>query len=308
MNRQDNHTMYKFVTVNTATATSYERLTYPTFRPRLRALDHDCSTVALGVHLDSQPIGLILAETSTERKSAKILSSFVIPEHRRCGLGKTLLTYMEAELYRRGCLHVDLVYLSNTTTPALEQILKRCNWSIPQPRVLKCFSSRDNIKDASWLKLYNALPSSYTIFPWLELTLQERELIQKQQASYPWYPEVLCPFEDEENIEPLYSLGLRYQNQVVGWMITHRVSIDTVLYTSLFVRQELQRLGYAIPLLATAIRLQLESTKHTKAVFMVDAKNTSMVKFVYRRLVPYLTDIRKSWGSSKLLKPPASIQ
>ncbi len=307
MNRHDNQTMYKFVTVNSAAATSYERLTYPTFRPRLSALDHDCSTVALGVHLGLQPIGLILAETSTERKSAKILSLFVIPEHRGHGLGKTLLTYVEEKLFQLGCLQANLVYVSNATTPALERILKHCNWSNPQLRMLVCSGSIINIKDASWLKLHNALSASYTIFPWVELTLQERELIQKQQGSYPWYPEILCPFEDEENIEPLYSLGLRYQNQVVGWMITHRVSIDTVLYTSLFVRQELQRLGYAIPLLATAIRLQLESTKDTKAVFTVDANNTPMVKFVYRRLAPYLTDIRKSWGSSKLLKPPASI-
>ncbi len=136
MNRQDNQTMYKFVTLNNATAASYERLTYPTFRSHLRALDSDGSTVALGVHLGSQPIGLILAETSMERKSAEIISLFVVPEHRGWGLGKTLLTYIEEELYQRGCSQANLVYVSNATTPSLEQILKQRNWFTPQLRML----------------------------------------------------------------------------------------------------------------------------------------------------------------------------
>jgi GNAT superfamily N-acetyltransferase len=301
MNRQDNQNIYKFVTLNNATAASYERLTYPTFRTRMRALDHDGSTVALGVDLGSQPIGLILAETSTDRKSAEILSLFVVPEHRGHGLGKTLLTYVEEELYQRGSSQINLVYVSNETTPALERILKQRNWSNPQLRMLVCSGPISNIKDACWLKLHNSLPSSYTIFPWVELTQQERELIQKQQASSVWYPEILSPFQQKETIEPLNSLGLRYQNQVVGWMITHRVAADTVRYTKLFVREDLQPLGRAIPLLATAIRLQLESRETTEAVFTVVANNTPMVRFVYRRLAPYLTSVRQSWGSSKLL-------
>jgi GNAT superfamily N-acetyltransferase len=308
MDRQDNQTMYKFVTLNNATAASYERLTYPTYRPRLSALDHDGSTVAMGVHLDSQSIGLILAETSTDLKSAEILSLFVVPEYRGHGLGKTLLAYMEEELYQRGCSQLNLVYVSNETTPALERILKQCNWSNPQLRMLVCSGPISNIKDASWLKLHNLLPSGYTIFPWVELTQQERELIQKQQASSVWYPEILSPFQQEETIEPLNSLGLRYQNQVVGWMITHRVAADTVRYTKLFVREDLQPLGRAISLLSAAIKLQLESRETTKAVFTVVANNTPMVRFVYRRLAPYLSSVRQSWEASILLAPSASRQ
>jgi hypothetical protein len=165
-----------------------------------------------------------------------------------------------------------------------------------------------NIKDASWLKLHNLLPSGYTSFPWVELTLQERELIQKQQAISPWYPEILSPFKEEEAIEPLNSLGLRYQNQVVGWMITHRVAADTVRYTKLFVREDLQPLGRAISLLSAAIKLQLESRETTKAVFTVVANNTPMVRFVYRRLAPYGLSVRQSWEASILLTPSASTQ
>ena len=74
-----------------------------------------------------------------------------------------------------------LVYVSNATTPSLEYILNQCNWSTPQLRMLICSSSRDCIKDAPWLKLENALPSSYKTFPWVKLTVEERKIMKKNK-------------------------------------------------------------------------------------------------------------------------------
>ena len=116
------------------------------------------------------------------------------------------------------------------------------------------------------------------------------------------YPEILSPWSDEEIIEPLNSLGLRYEDQVVGWMITHRVAENTIRYTKMFVRKDLQSLGRAISLLAKAIKLQLETREDSKAVFTVFADNTEMIRFVNKRLAPYLNSIRQSWGASKVLE------
>ncbi|MGB3420305.1 MAG: GNAT family N-acetyltransferase [Dolichospermum sp.] len=294
--------MYKFVKLNNRTAAFYENLTYPTYRSRLKLLNSHKSIVAVGVHLGSQPVGLVLAETSTDKnqKIATILSLFVAPEHRGRGLGKGLLTYMEDELIQLHCLRVDLVYVSNSSTPYWEKILQNCNWSTPQIRMLVCSCSIINFQNARWLKLANTLPPAYTIFPWVELTKQERESIKKQQATSPWYPEILSPWSDEEIIEPVNSLGLRYETQVIGWMITHRVAEDTIRYTKMFVREDLQRLGRAISLLAKAIKLQLESMEDSKAVYTVLADNTEMIKFADRRLAPYMNSIRQSWGASKV--------
>jgi hypothetical protein len=134
----------------------------------------------------------------------------------------------------------------------------------------------------------------------VELTNQERESIQEQQATSPWYPEILSPWSDEEIIEPLNSLGLRYKDQVVGWMITHRVAEDTIRYTKMFVRKDLQSLGRAISLLAKAIKLQLETMEDSKAVCTVFADNTEMIRFVDKRLAPHLNSMRQSWGASKV--------
>lgn len=292
--------MYQFIRLNEKKATLYEKLTYPKFRPYLKTLDYDNTLIAIGVNLASQPVGLALAEILTDENSSEILSLFVVPEHRGKGLGKTLLEHLEKELISQGCSQVSLVYISNATTPYLEKILKERQWSNPQFRMLVGSSPIENLKDAPWLNLDNRLPSSYSIFPWLELSLQERKLIQQQQSDSPWYPEVLSPFTEEENIEPINSLGLRYHDKVVGWMVTHQVVVDTIRYTKLFVRKDMQRLGRGIALLAAAIKLQLKSTK-TQGIFTTFADNDSMINFIHKHLAPYLTSIRQSWGSQKLL-------
>ncbi len=109
------------------------------------------------------------------------------------------------------------------------------------------------------------------------------------------------PFLEEDKLEPLNSLGLRYQNRVVGWVITHRIAPDTIRYTQMFVYPDTQPLSRSILLLAKAIQLQVEAKQATKGTFRVDMDNKPMVKFVYRRLAPYLDEIRKAWQVSKCL-------
>lgn len=111
----------------------------------------------------------------------------------------------------------------------------------------------------------------------------------------------LSPFREEHLIEPRSSFGLRYQGQIVGWMITHRIAVDTVRYSALFIRPDLQSMGRAIPMLATAIRHQLEDPQVTKAMFIVLSENAAMGKFVHCRLSPYLTGVQQTWKASKVL-------
>jgi GNAT superfamily N-acetyltransferase len=295
--------MYNYLILDNTTAPLYENLTYPTFRTRLKTLDSDDSIVALGVNIDSQPVGLALAEISTleNQKIASILSLFVVPEYRERTIGKTLLAHLDDIVHQRGCSLISVVYVNNSTTPYWEKILTHLDWSTPQVRRLICSGSIINIKDAPWLKVANALPAKYTTFPWVELTKQERELMQKQQAVSHWYPEEFSPWIEEEKLEPLNSLGLRYQDQVIGWMVTHKIAVDTIRYNRLFVTENLEGLGLGGILIAQAIKLQLENMENSKAVFVVNTTNTPMVKFLHKRLAPYLDSLRQSWECFKIL-------
>ncbi|MEA5514136.1 GNAT family N-acetyltransferase [Nodularia sp. UHCC 0506] len=110
--------MYNYLQLNPSSVALYEELTYPAFRPYLRKITPDSSQVAIGVELDSDPIGLIFAEYATTSATppktfGQILSFFVAPEYRSQGIGTTLLQKMEAELINRGCDEIFLQYLDN---------------------------------------------------------------------------------------------------------------------------------------------------------------------------------------------------
>jgi GNAT superfamily N-acetyltransferase len=300
--------MFELVLLDKTNAFQYDRLTYPTFRPRLRTLKQDQFLIAVGVHLHQIPVGLALAEYLPDEGVGEILSLFVTPEHRGQGLGKALVREMESHLRQRNCSKLHLVYIPNPTTPALENILLQHHWNPPQPRMLICTSTPETLQKAAWLKLDTIADPNYTIFPWVELTAQERQDILMRQAQSRWYPDILSPFKEEAIQEPLNSLGLRYRDRVVGWMITHCITPNTIRYTSLFVKEEIQSIGRAIPLLATSIKIHVQHRESYQAVCTVAIDNAPMVKFVQRRLAPYLVSMRQSMQSFKLMDSDATVQ
>ena len=282
----------------------YQAFTFPRFRPRLQALKPQGLTIASAASDSNQPIGLALAEIEPDGKSAEVLSIFVEPDYRRQGIGLALLIRLEQELFSRGCISAELVYTTGQpTTPALERLLQKCNWASPQARMLLCKASLPLMMKAPWLEKAT-LPSSYTIFPWAEITQDERIAIQQQQEVSPWIPKDLNPFKHEENFEPLNSLGLRYQGQVVGWIITHRLATDTIRYSCGFVNPDLQKRGVYISLIANAIQIQYKE-KIIKGIWTVPLVHTPMVHFVKKRMAPYLTSLEETRGSFKLFSGSA---
>lgn len=291
--------MYSLQILDSSTAAGYEKMTFPMFSPRLQALQPQGSTVAVGVTSLKQPIGLALAEIQSEESEAKVLSLFVKAERRNAGIGTALLTHLEQVLLQRGCQQASIVYMTGkSTTPALEHLLEKCNWSPPEPRMLICQGDIKSL-DAPWIKMYENLPSSFTIFPWCELTNEERIAIQRQQEEKPWIPEELIPFKHEEDMEPLTSFGLRYQGQVVGWLITHRIAPDTIRYTCDWVREDLQKTGCLLGLHAKAHKRQARAKIH-KAIWTVPLHFSDMVRFEKYEM-DYLSSVAQTRGSFKIL-------
>ena len=145
----------------------------------------------------------------------------------------------------------------------------------------------------------------FAVFPWTELTADEEEAIRRRQEREDrgWYPQALTPFQAEEQLEPLNSLGLCREGQVVGWMITHRTATDTIQYTSLFIDPALQGRGYALPLLAEAIRRQVARAEEIPfGIFQIDVANEPMRLFLDRYLRPYLSSLAELRRSHKRLR------
>ena len=239
---------------------------------------------------------MTIGKIDYKKNIGEVLSLFVIPEYRRQGIGNQLLVALETEFRGKNCQQIDLIYIPNQTIIALEKIFQKNAWSKPKARMLIGLGERETIKNMAWLNLDQKLPLGYEIFPWGELTSKERTILEKSL----WYPDILSPFTEEDIIEPINSLGLRYNHQVVGWMITHRISENTIRYTILFVKEELQSIGRGIALLARAIKLNLNHPEINQGSFALLINNEKMAKFTERRLKPYLASFRQSFISSKL--------
>lgn len=294
--------MYSLQILNNSTATTYQRMTFPLFQSRLQQLQPQGLTVAVGASSLGQAIGLALAEIQSETSSAEVLSLYVAGEQRNRGIGTALLSRLEEVLRQRGCTTVSLIYMTGKpTTAALERLLEKCHWSSPTPRMLICKSDR-RILNAPWIKMYENLPPSFSIFPWCELTDEERFEIQQQQSA-PWFPEDLDPFRNEEGMEPLTSFGLRYHGKVVGWLITHRIYPDTIRYTCDWVREDLQKTGCLLALQIKAHKRQAIANI-PKAIWTVPLHHSNMVRFEeYEK--EYLTSMAQTRGSYKNLNASA---
>jgi hypothetical protein len=194
---------------------------------------------------------------------------------------------LEQVVRQRGCTNALLVYVAGkATTPGLERLLQTCGWGTPEPRMLICRCNRA-MRSATWIDRA-ALPKAFTIFPWAELTDAERQTIQQTQAAAPWIPESLVPFHYEASMEPLNSVGLRYQGEVVGWVITQRFKPDTICYSCSFVRQDMQQRGRIIPLFAEAIKRHYSQPEIPNATWVVPHCYPGMVQFVYHRMAEYM--------------------
>lgn len=286
--------------LNSITALLYQRFTFPLYRARLLAGTIQGATVAIGAMAGDRAIGLVLAELVPAQRSANLLSIFVDPSHRCRGIGTALLTRLEQELQQQGCPELQLVYVTGKpSTAALERLLQRCHYPSPQPRMIVCKSTTERIAAAPWMQKYY-LPPAFQIVPWVDITPSERYTIQQQQDEHAWIPADLVPFQLEDNFEPINSLALRYRQQVVGWVITHRLDANTIRYTCSFVRDDLQRMGRIIPMYVTAIQRQ-EQAGIRNGIWTVPRRHTAMFNFVQQRMAAYMTSIEETRGMTKSL-------
>ncbi|MBW4511290.1 MAG: GNAT family N-acetyltransferase [Scytonematopsis contorta HA4267-MV1] len=292
--------MYAVNILEKSTIAKYENFTFPSFRYVLENTGTEKSLVAIAASDKEQPAGLALAKINEDDISkAEVLSIFVEPQNRCLGIGTALLERLEKELIARGCKQAELTYTTGKpTTSSLEGLLQKRNWTVPFAKALVCKGNAEIIMEAPWMKRYSRLPSEYSIFPWLEITQEERETIQRKQEAQPWIPEGLVPFKHEKYLEPLNSLGLRYQGEVVGWVINHRLSPETIRYTCSFVRKDLQKMGRIISLYSEAGKRQLQANI-PNVIWTVPTEHESMIKFVKHYWTSSLTSVNESRISFK---------
>ena len=284
-------------------APAFASMTFPAFRPLLLRAAPESDVVAVGAWRRGIPIGLGLGRI-LPGEASEALSIFVAAGYRRADIATKLLTRLQQLLAERGCKSCELVYMTEgASTVALERLLEKCGWPPSQLRMM-VFKFDRTIMQARWIHACK-LPPAFEVFFWTDLTSAERLALCRSQEEQKWIPEYLVPFQYERDMDASNSLGLRWRGDVVGWVITHRIAVDTVRYTSLFVRQDLQRAGRGILLLAESIRIQArELGLDSFGICSVRPNNKAMLTFLQRHAPS--ASVRETRGTRKSLTPGAA--
>jgi GNAT superfamily N-acetyltransferase len=300
--------VYRYHRLDRVTAAAYAPLAEPGMRPLLDKLSADARLVAVGAAFWGEPAGLALAQYDSASRQAQLLDFFVAPHCRRAGIGTALLEQLETALGERACERLHLIYKTDEHTPALERVLQKRGWEPPHTDA-RLFWLDNSISEAPWLRY--PLPPQYAFFPWLELTEAERLELEGRLQDPAWCPPGLSPFILSEGaLHPETSVGLRHQGKVVGWVITRLLEPGLVLYDIFFVSPELQRIGRGIMLLGESIRRCCQYAQqhnsalwHGQGVWRVSPTNIFMLKFVERRMRPYVTHRAEERQCQKQLPP-----
>lgn len=269
----------------------YEQFLFPDIKKQWLVQKPAGKLLAVVADFGRKIAGAAVAELNPADNKSRILSLFVIPEHRNKKIGSQLLSLIEEGLRKAGCRRMEIFFRSDWKYfNTIRKLLNELDWLPPQiPRIL-CRTTIDSISKCPWLDEVQ-LPEGFALFPWSELTPDDREYIfKKDREENGWFPAELTPFQEEERMEYINSLGLRYSGDVAGWMHTHRTNPDTIQYSSLFVDEALRNKKLAIAVVAESINRQVAAGV-PDMIFMVDSANRPMLNFVKQRLEKWLTNI-----------------
>lgn len=284
------------------TREAYAMLTEPHLRSYIRNKSEEPPTlIAIGVTLNSEPVGIAFCDLFKALGSGTLYSVFVSKKHRRNKIGTHLFQALENEFRAEGGKTLSFTYRKEPRFgPAYESILLKQGWITPTPCFEQFLYYGPNFHP-KWIAKRPKISKTYKIFRWKFLKKNEREQI-KHEWEQGRFPLFLNPFGEEERIEYLNSLGVRHKKEVVGWTITHRISLDVIRYTTVYVRPELQFTKLPIRLMYDTVdfhRPKEATIPWVVVLFNLQAIEPAWRRFVRRRFIPYAQAILKTYQTWK---------
>jgi GNAT superfamily N-acetyltransferase len=258
--------------------------------------------VAVGGWSGGVPVGLALADVPLDGPTdPELLSVFVSRAQRGNGIGRRLIQALEKEITKRGFDTLNGSYTAGRpATRAVERMLAACGWSEPEMRTLSVDLTVEQAQSLPWLQRV-PVRSGCEIVPWVDITSEEKAALQRSQEESGWITPDLVPWRhDASGFETTTSVGLRGPDGVVGWVINHVVPPETIRFTCSYIRKDLGRRARILPLYRASIE-RLGLTACSRVTFVAPVRHPTMVSFVRRRIEPYASSVRETYGSAKAL-------
>ncbi|PEN13909.1 hypothetical protein CRI94_07585 [Longibacter salinarum] len=256
-------------------------------RVKTGAVSGDLPLVGVVAVVGKRPIGIAVAAIPSNASASTLHALSVLPAQRGQGVGTALLQRLEALIQTGGAEELQAEYRqSNSSRQALERVLEKSGWDAPRAKRKLYQGDRENIPKPFLETLAKRSLQAGELFSWSDLTTQEKQNLQGRlrPGAERSIPVPLSPFQLDATVDYDCSLGLRHEDRVVGWMITHRLAPEVLQYTCLYVEPDIRGPGVGLSLLAEAMRRQAERTDIPRFIWMIDAENTRMHRFVEGRL------------------------
>jgi GNAT superfamily N-acetyltransferase len=280
---------------------SLSHLIFPTVKTNPHPINlydpNNYSLYPIAAFVDHRPVGLLLMKLSPKMKAAEICSLQVVEQYRGQTIGTQLIKFAVEQLKSVGLKFILITYPDRRPeTSVIENFLKKNNFKGKALVLAEFMFDYSGFKPDWYLRKYQ-WPSLFEIFPWGELSYFEAMKIRHRYAQQA-LPSSVYPFQSDGFFEPLNSLGLRYKGELIGWVITERLSSDTINYGNLFIDYDFQKKGYAIHLLIDSLNIHYNN-QIKWGIFKINILQASAqwLKFIRCRLAPHADFIYEYYQS-----------
>lgn len=304
--------------IHELTAEQAERLrawTFPAYRhlmdlrPAQRRPGGDrrmVQPVAFAALEDGHPRGLAVgcvpvASVAEMRNDPELLSLYVAPGARGKGVAGALVEAVEDAVSARGGGEIGAVYMTGPPEIAhFERVLARRGWTAPEARMLVVKATVEQTFGMPWNGRVDRT-ERFEYFPWSEMTEDDLRRLEEADRQNPWIADDLKPWHyDRATMDPASSIGIRFDGQVVGWVLNHPLSSETLRFTCSFIRRDLGRRARIIPAYSESLR-RAHAAGFKRITFAVPMHHPGMTGFVQRWWTPYGVEQVETRGSTKEL-------
>lgn len=238
---------------------------------------------------DNIPAGWITTYAYPAIKEALLTSLKIIPGQQNKGIGLQLMRHLLDHLKGLGFRLLNFQY---DACPIMEKLLKKTGWEPSTLLMRRYFLHHKTFTPEWFLSNLPILPEDYSLFLWKEALSEEIETVKDWAKSNPQI-EQYSPFDAEHPFDPTTSLGLRYKDKLVGWMVNHRLNPKLLRYSAFYVVPEVRGLGPSIHMLKESIRLHLADELEMEGMMEINFKLSPnrWIQFIEKRLAPYAVRI-----------------
>lgn len=193
--------------------------------------------------------------------------------------------------------HTTIFYFEEKaqSTEPLKKALKLEGWSAPEHYIMSCYF--DRTFDPPWVHANFRIPVQFSITTWGDLSKEQITKL-KEKGRNSLYPPNLSPFK-YDNPDPQLSLVLLDEGDVIGWVMTRRLSTSLLAYSAIFVEGQYKMMGLAIPLMTESIKRVKQAVSGGVIDTYMTLSEPHWIEFVNKRLKPYSMSVSNIYRSYK---------